>query len=62
MAMTTRSRTRHRRSKRAIYRSRVKKSPCRGKASSSCLEKYGCKNTKSGKRRSYCRKRMNRNA
>ena len=54
--------TRHRRSKRAIYRTRVKKSPCRGKARSSCLEKYGCKNTKSGKRRSYCRKKMNRNA
>lgn len=61
MAMT-RSQTRHRRTKRRIYRSRVKKSPCRGHTQSNCLKKYGCKNTKAGKRKSYCRKKMNRNA
>ena len=58
----TRSRSTHARTKKHIYRSRVKSSPCRGKKSSRCLEKYGCKNTKKGRRRSYCRKRMNRSA
>jgi hypothetical protein len=61
MAMT-RSITRQRRTKRHIYRSRVKTSPCRGQIRSACLEKYGCKNTKAGRRRSYCRKKMNRRA
>lgn len=50
-----------RRSKKAIYRSRVKSSPCRGQTRR-CREKYGCKKTRSGKRKSYCRKRTNRHA
>ena len=58
----TRSMTRRARTKKAIYRSRVKSSPCRGKLRSACLKKYGCKNTKAGRRKSYCRKKMNRNA
>ena len=57
----TRSKTAKRRTRRQIYRSRVKHSPCRGKTSG-CREKYGCKKTKSGRRRSYCRKITNRNA
>ena len=47
------------RSKKQIYRSRVKHSPCRGQTSG-CREKYGCRKTKSGRRRSYCRKTKNR--
>jgi hypothetical protein len=62
MPMTTRSRTRRNRSKRQIYRARTKASTCRGKISSECLEKDGCKNTKAGKRKSYCRRKMNRSA
>lgn len=62
MPMMTRSRTRRARTKRQIYRSRVKASPCRGKISSECLDKNGCKNTKSGRRKSYCRRKMNRSA
>lgn len=60
MAMT-RSKTRRMRSKRQIYRSRVKHSPCRGQTSG-CREKYGCKKTRSGRRRSYCRKIKSRSA
>ena len=48
------------RTRKQIYRGRVKTSPCRGQIKSACLEKYGCKNTRRGSRRSYCRKRMNR--
>ena len=58
----TRSKTRASRTKKIIYRSRVKKSPCRGKPSSSCRKKYGCKTTKSGIRKMYCRKTKNRRA
>ena len=50
------------RSRKQIYRSRTKTSPCRGKKSDSCLLKYGCKKTRAGKKRSYCRKTVNRNA
>lgn len=59
---TTRSASRHSRTKKQIYRARVKSSPCRGKKSSRCMKKYGCKNTKKGNRKSYCRKRTNRSA
>lgn len=62
MPVSTRSKTRRMRSKKQIYRSRVKHSPCRGQVRSACLEKYGCKNTTANKRRSYCRKKTNRNA
>ena len=62
MPMMTRSRSRRARTKKHIYRYRVKHSPCRGQLRSACLEKYGCKNTKAGRRRSYCRKKSNRNA
>jgi hypothetical protein len=58
----TRSQTAKRRTKKQIYRARVKHSRCRGQLRSACLEKYGCKNTKAGRRRSYCRKKVNRSA
>lgn len=50
-----------RRTKKAIYRSRVKASPCRGQTEK-CRIKYGCKKTRRGVRKSYCRKRSNRHA
>ena len=51
------------RSAKAIYQTRVKRSPCRGKKVSECLQKYGCKATKgSSKRKAFCRKSVNRNA
>ena len=49
------------RSKKQIYRSRVKSSPCRGQTSK-CRKRYGCKKTVKGKRSSYCRKTTNRHA
>lgn len=52
--MRTRSMTR---STRKLYRSRVKKSHCRGQ--SVCRKSRHCKMTKSGKRKSYCRKDHN---
>ena len=58
----TRSKTRKTRTRKQIYRARVKHSPCRGQTSSACLEKYGCKKTRRGRRRTYCRKRVNRHA
>ena len=42
-----------------IYLSRVKRSPCRGQTFN-CRSKYGCKKTTKGRRRSYCRKLVNR--
>ena len=59
--MQTRSKSRNIRSKRMIYRSRVKSSPCRGQTQK-CREKYGCKKTHSGRRKTYCRKSQNRHA
>ena len=59
--MQTRSKARHSRTKRSIYRSRVKSSPCKGQTQQ-CREKYGCKKSRSGKRKSYCRKIHNRHA
>ena len=59
----TRSQTPHRRTKRAIYRSRVKTSHCRGHPTlSTCVKTAGCKYTLHGIRRSYCRKKHNRRA
>ena len=49
-----------RRSKKAIYRARVKSSRCRGQTR--CRVRNNCKKTRSGKRKSYCRKRTNRHA
>lgn len=57
--MNTRSRTR---TKKQIYRGRVKTSTCRGKTSTTCRLKNGCKRTKSGRIKSYCRHRTNRRA
>ena len=59
---TTRSNTVHSKTRKAIYRKRVKKSLCRGKSSELCRLKNGCKSTKSGKRKSYCRQHKNRSA
>lgn len=61
MAMT-RSKTRASKLKKQIYRSRVKRSRCRGKTSATCKAARGCATTKAGRRRSYCRKSKNRKA
>ena len=57
--VTTRSKTRTRKQ---IYRARVKSSPCRGKTYDKCRRRYGCKKTNPGTRKSYCRKTTNRRA
>lgn len=44
-------------SARRHYRKQVKSSVCRGKVKKSCRKSPGCRLTKSGKRKSYCRKR-----
>ena len=41
--VNARSKTAKSRSRKQIYRSLVKHSPCRGQTSSACREKYGCK-------------------
>jgi hypothetical protein len=50
------------RTRKQLYRSRVKSSVCRGKSFTTCRLKNGCKRTMAGRRKSYCRKRTNRNA
>ena len=57
--VSTRSQTRTRKAKLALYRSRVKSSRCRGKSKNRCYKKNGCKNTIKGLRKSYCRKSRN---
>lgn len=52
----TRSMTR---SKKQMYRSRVKSSQCRKKSFTKCRRRNGCRVTMSGKRKSYCRKTKN---
>ena len=47
--MTTLSARRH-------YRKQVKSSNCRGKDRGHCRSTKGCKSTRAGKRKSYCRK------
>lgn len=44
-------------SARRHYRKQVKSSSCRGKVKKSCRKSPSCRLTKSGKRKSYCRKR-----
>ncbi len=51
-----------RRTKKQVYRARVKSSHCRGKSFTQCRLKNGCKRTVARKRKSYCRKRSNRHA
>ena len=46
--------------KRRIYRERVKRSICRGKTHIECANNPSCKQTKSNKRKSYCRNSHNR--
>ena len=58
----TRGMTAARRTKKQIYRSRVRNSWCRGKKISRCTLRSGCKPTKQGRRRTYCRKSTNRSA
>ena len=57
--MRTRSQTR---SKKQVYRARLKTSNCRGKSFTTCRLKNGCKRTRRGRRKSYCRSRSNRSA
>lgn len=49
-------------SSKKIYRNRLKKSHCRGKTYRTCRVRNGCKRTRRGIRRSYCRRRSNRSA
>ncbi len=44
-------------SARRHYRKQVRSSACRGKVKQSCRKSPSCRLTKSGKRKSYCRKR-----
>lgn len=44
-------------SARRHYRKQVRGSACRGKVKKSCRKAPSCRLTKSGKRKSYCRKR-----
>lgn len=57
--MRTRS---HTRTRKQVYSARLKTSNCRGRSSTKCRLKYGCKKTRSGSRKSYCRSRKNRSA
>jgi len=57
--MRTRSQTRTRKQ---IYRARLKTSNCRGRSFTKCRNKDGCKRTRAGRRKSYCRSRKNRSA
>ena len=45
-----------------VYRSRLKTSNCRGRTFTKCRLKNGCKRTRTGHRKSYCRSRKNRSA
>lgn len=56
--VATRSMRRLTASKKRVYARRVRKSPCRGKAKSTCKRTSGCKYS-SGKKRSFCRKSKN---
>ncbi len=56
----TRSQAANKLSRRKVYRHRVKTSHCRGKPRYECTLFKTCKNTKTGKRRAYCRKRSNK--
>ena len=51
-----------RRTRKQIYRARVKASPCRGKTFTTCRRKNGCKRTMRGRRVSYCRRLTTRHA
>ena len=55
----TRAQTKKLLSKRKSYRRRVKTSKCRSKPRYACAATTGCKLTKSGKRKTYCRKSSN---
>jgi hypothetical protein len=57
--MRTRSQTRTRKQ---VYRARLKRSNCRGRSFTTCRLKNGCKRTRAGRRKSYCRSRKNRSA
>ena len=62
MAVKTRSQSKAKKvslSRRKMYRSRVKRSACRSKGSAACAVAPGCKTTKSGKRKAYCRTAKN---
>lgn len=55
--MRTRSQSR---SRKQAYLAHLRNSRCRGKSPSTCRLRKGCKRTKSGRRKSYCRSRKNR--
>lgn len=55
----TRSKSAASKTKKRIYRSRVKNSRCRSRTRRSCKTVPNCETTKAGLRRSYCRKSKN---
>lgn len=55
--METRGNRKSRNTKKTIYRTRVALSKCRGQTR--CRIRNGCKKTRTGKRKSYCRKKTN---
>ena len=55
--MRTRSQSRIRKQ---AYLAHLKTSRCRGKSLQTCRHSVGCKRTKHGTRKSYCRSRRNR--
>lgn len=55
--MKTRSHTIRRKQ---VYLARIKNSKCRGRSSTKCRLRSGCKKTRAGHRKSYCRSRKNR--
>ena len=52
----------HNRTRKQVYRARLNTSNCRGKSFTRCRLKDGCKRTRAGSRKSYCRSRKNRSA
>ena len=57
---TTRSKSSAAKTRKQIYRQRVKASRCRGRRGRVCNKTEGCKYA-SGTKRSFCRKNKNRN-
>ncbi len=54
----THSKTSILKTRKQTYRRHLHASPCRG-ATKRCFPAYGCKQTKSGKRKPYCRRNKN---
>jgi hypothetical protein len=51
-----------RRTRKQVYSARLKTSNCRGRSATRCRLKDGCKLTKNGRRKSFCRSIKDRSA